>query len=110
VRAAMSAQRNKTDATDALAPAHIVRIGWFRQAHSMTASCYRQLLLLTRRHNLERKVLDLENTIRHSVKAFGIRIKGTGGGSFDAAMCQAAPDDPLTSELMEAMLAARAML
>lgn len=40
--AAMSAQRNKTDATDALALAHIVRTGWFRQAHIKTESCYRK--------------------------------------------------------------------
>lgn len=94
VRAAMSAQRNKTDATDALALAHIVR-------------CYRLRLLLTQRRNLKRKVLDLENTIRHSLKAFGIRIKGTGRGGFDAAVREAVADDTLTSELMDAMLAAR---
>src|SRR6266545_2233765 len=84
VRAAMSAQRNKTDATDALALAHIVRTGWFRQAHIKSESCYRRRLLLTQRRNLKRKVLDLENTMRHSLKAFGIRIKGTGRTGFDA--------------------------
>lgn len=110
VRAAMSAQRNKTDATDALALAHIVRTGWFRQAHIKTESCYRLRVLLTQRRNLKRKMLDLENTIRHSLKAFGIRIKGTGRTGFDAAVREAVADDALTSELMDAMLAARAML
>ncbi|RWO37558.1 MAG: IS110 family transposase, partial [Mesorhizobium sp.] len=33
VRAAMSAQRNKTDKADALGIAHIMRTGWFRQAY-----------------------------------------------------------------------------
>jgi transposase len=56
VRAAMFAQRNKTDATDALTLAHIVRTGWFRQAHIKTESCYRLRLLLRQRHNLKRKV------------------------------------------------------
>ena len=56
VRAAMSAQRNKTDAADALGLAHIVRTGWFRQAHIKTESCYRLRLLLTQRRNLKRKV------------------------------------------------------
>ena len=110
VRAAMSAQRNKTDATDALALAHIVRTGWFRQAHIKTESCYRLRLLLTQRRNLKRKVLDLENTIRHSLKAFGIRIKGTGRTGFDAAVREAVAGDALTSELMDAMLVARAVL
>jgi transposase len=34
VRAAMSAQRNKTDAANALGIAHIMRTGWFRSAQS----------------------------------------------------------------------------
>lgn len=89
VGAAMSAQRNKTDATDALALAHIVRTGWFRQAHIKMESCYRLRLLLTQRRNLKCKVLDLENTIRHSLKAFGIRIKGTGRTGFDEAVREA---------------------
>jgi len=110
VRAAMSAQRNKTDAADALGLAHILRTGWFRRAHIKTESCYRLRLLLTQRRNLKRKVLDLENTIRHSLKAFGIRIKGTGRTGFDKAVREAVADDALTSELMDAMLAARAML
>jgi transposase len=109
VRAAMSAQRNKTDAADALGLAHIVWTGWFRQAHIKTASCYRLRLLLTQRRNLKRKVLDLENTIRHSLKAFGIRIKGTGRTGFDTAVREAVVDDAVISELMDAMLAARAM-
>ena len=41
VRAAMSAQRNKTDAADALGIAHIMRTGWFRQAYIKTEACYR---------------------------------------------------------------------
>ncbi len=108
VRAAMSAQRNKTGA---LGLVHIVRTGWFRRAHVKTESCYRlRLLLLTQRRNLKRKVLDLENTIWHSLKAFGVRIKGTGRSGFDTAVCEAVAEDALTSELMDAMLAARAML
>jgi transposase len=69
----MSAQRNKTDAADALGIAHLMRTGWFRQVYIKTEASYRIRLLLTQRHNLKRKVLDVENTIRHSLKAFGAR-------------------------------------
>jgi transposase len=93
VRAAMSAQRNKTDAADALGLAHIVRTGWFRRTHIKTETCYRLRLLLTQRRSLKRKVLDLENTIRHSLKAFGVRIKGTGCTGFDAAVREAVAGD-----------------
>jgi transposase len=67
----MSAQRNKTDATDALGLAHIVRTGWFRTAHIKTEACYRLRLLLVQRRNLKRKFLDIENTIRHSLEIPG---------------------------------------
>jgi transposase len=48
VRAALKAQRNKTDKADALGIAHIMRTGWFRKAHIKSQPCYRLRLLLTR--------------------------------------------------------------
>lgn len=110
VRAAMSAQRNKTDEKDALGIAHIMRTGWFRAAHVKTEDCYRMRLLLTHRRNLKRKFLDLENAVRHSLKSFGIKLGGTSRGKFDQAVREATADDPLTAELMDAMLTARAAL
>lgn len=110
VRAAMSAQRNKTDQADALGIAHIMRTGWFRQAHIKSESCYRLRLLLTHRRNLKRKFLDLENAIRHSLKSFGVRLHRTGRGGFAQAVREAVAADPLISELIDAMLNARAAL
>lgn len=110
VRAAMSAQRNKTDKADALGIAHIMRTGWFRKAHIKSEPCYRMRLLLTQRRNLKRKFLDLENTIRHSLNSFGIRLGKVGRGAFKEAVRQAVANDALTSELMDAMLKARAAL
>ena len=40
--------------------------------------------------------------MRHSLKAFGIRIKGTGRTGSDKAVREAVAGDALTSELMEA--------
>jgi len=53
--------------------------------------------------------LVLENTIRHSLKAFGIRVKGTGRTGCDAAVREAVAGDGLASELMTAVLMVRAM-
>lgn len=69
----MSAQRNKTDKACALGIAHILRTGWFRQAHIKSESCY-------------------------------------GRGAFDQAVRTAVAKHPLSSELMDAMLSARAAL
>ncbi|BCG99820.1 IS110 family transposase [Mesorhizobium sp. 131-2-5] len=110
VRAALSAQRNKTDKADALGIAHIMRTGWFRQAHIKSEGCYRTKLLLTHRRNLKAKFFDLDNAIRHSLKAFGIRLGKVGRGAFEQAVRTAVADDPMTSELMDAMLLARAAL
>ena len=77
VRAALAAQRNKTDARPTRWRWRIsMRTGWFRQAHIKSEACYRLRLLLTHRRNLKRKFVDLENAIRHSLKAFGMRFKG----------------------------------
>jgi transposase len=110
VRAALKAQRNKTDKTDALGLAHIMRTGWFRQAHIKSADCYRLRLLLIHRRNLKRKFLDLENAIRHSLKSFGVRLHRTGRGAFAQAVREAVAGDALVAELIEAMLSARAAL
>ena len=110
VRAAMSAQRNKTDATDALGLAHLMRTGWFRQAHVKTEGAYRLKLLLTHRRNLKRKFLDLENAIRHSLKSFGVKLHKVGRAGFEQAVRDASAEDALTAELMDCMLTARAAL
>ncbi|MGD9713225.1 MAG: transposase, partial [Thermomicrobiales bacterium] len=73
-RAALSAMRNKTDRNDARGLAHILRTGWYRSVHIKSDASYRLRLLLTARRNIKRKFLDIENTIRHSLKAFGIRL------------------------------------
>jgi transposase len=110
VRAALKAQRNKTDRADALGIAHIMRTGWFRKAHIKSEACYRLRLLLTHRRNLKRKFLDIENAIRHSLKAFGIRLNRTGRGAFAQAVRESVAGDALVSELIDAMLNARAAL
>ena len=58
------------------------------------------------RRNLKRKFVDLENAIRHSLKAFG-SLKGIGRGGFAQAVREAVAGDPLVTELIEAMLRTR---
>jgi transposase len=65
---------------------------------------------LTQRRNLKAKFIDPENTIRHSLKAFGIKLGGTGRTGFDRAVRDAVANDALTSELMDAMPTVRAAL
>jgi transposase len=90
--------------------AHLMRTGWFRQAHVKTEGAYRLKLLLTHRRNLKRKFLDLENAIRHSLKSFGVKLHKVSRGGFEQAVREACAEDALTAELMDCMLTARAAL
>jgi transposase len=110
VRAAMAAQRNKTDKNDALALAQIMRTGWFRAVHIKSETAYRLRLLLTQRRNLKRKFVDLENSIRHSLKAFGIRLSPVSRGRFEAKVRELIGADPLLVGMIEPMLTVRAVM
>lgn len=83
-RAALSAMHNKTDRADAQGIAHNVRAGWFRQVQVKSNESYRLRLLLTHRRDLKRKFLDIENAIRHSIKAFGLKLGSASRGEFEA--------------------------
>ncbi len=106
----MSALRNKTDTTDALALAHLMRTGWVRPAPVKTEGAYGLKLLLTHRCNLKCKFLDLENAIRHTLKSFGVKLYKVSRGGFEQAVREACADDALTAELIDCMLTARAAL
>jgi transposase len=95
VHAALKAQRNKTDRNDARGIAQLVRSGWFNPIHVKSDASYRLRFLLGHRRTLKRKFLDLENTIRHSLKVF-VRELLTG--------------DLLLEGMTDSMLRARAAL
>ncbi|MBL8544298.1 MAG: IS110 family transposase [Hyphomonadaceae bacterium] len=111
VKAALKAQRNKTDRNDARGLAQMMRTGWFKSVHVKSEASYRLRLLLSNRRNLKRKFLDLENAVRHSLKAFGVKVSAQCGRmGFDAKVRELVGHDPMLSGLCDAMLRARAVL
>ena len=72
--AALEAQRNKTDKNDARGLAHLVRAGWYRPVHVKSQESHKIRLLLGHRRTLKRKLLDIENEIRQSLKVFGLMV------------------------------------
>ncbi|WP_316197053.1 IS110 family transposase, partial [Bradyrhizobium sp. SZCCHNS3053] len=72
--AALQAQRNKTDKNDARGLAHLVRAGWYRPVHVKSPESHKLRLLLAHRRTLKRKLLDIENEIRQSLKVFGLLV------------------------------------
>ena len=62
------------------------------------------------RRTLKRKFLDIENTIRHSLKVFGIKLGLVSRGKLGDAVMAAVAGDTLLEGLCGAMLAAREAL
>lgn len=98
VRAAMSAQRNKTDRADA--PGHRPS-----DAHGLVSPGPHQvaeLLLDTASADapaqFEGRVPRPVERLRHSLKAFGIRLSKVGRGAFEKAVRTAVAQDPLSCE------------
>jgi transposase len=105
--ATLKAQRNKTDKNDARGLAQLVRSGWFREAHVKSEASHRLKLLLNGRRLLKRKLMDIENEIRQSLKAFG---KVTGPrierSSFVKRTRDLVADDAVISAVIDCMLRA----
>lgn len=110
VRSALAAQRNKTDRNDALGIAHILRTGWFKKVHIKSEASYRLRLILTHRRTLKRKFIDVGNSIRQTLKAFGIVIGAVSRGKFEARVRALVAGDRLLEGMTDCMLRVRATL
>lgn len=109
-RAAMKAQRNKTDKHDARGLAHLVRSGWYRGVHIKSDASYRLRFLLAQRSTLTRKRVDIENSVRQSLKLFGLRMGLVNKHGFEKRARELVGDDPMLEGLVEAMLRVRTAL
>jgi transposase len=109
--AALDAQRNKTDKNDARGLAHLVRTGWFRAVHVKSDESQKLRLVLGHRRTLKRKLLDIENEIRHSLKVFGLMVGPRAQrASFEARVRELVARDALIAGVTECMLRAWAAL
>lgn len=95
----------KTDRRDASLIAQAMRTGLFKATHVKTDYSQRIRLLLRHRQSMVRRNKDMINTVRGSLKAFGIR---TGGGknTLYARRVREAIDDPMLLAMTEPLLTA----
>lgn len=111
VQTALSAMRNKTDRNDAKGIAQMMRTGWFREVHVKSDESHRLRILLANRRMLKRKFLDIENTIRGTLKVFGIKTGHISRAKFDHRMRELlCNEDPFLHEMIDPMLQARSVL
>ena len=95
----------KTDKRDARLIAQAMRTGLFKATHVKTDRSQRLRLLLRHRQSMVHRNKDLINTVRGTLKAFGIR---TGGGknTLYARRVRKAIDDPMLLAMTEPLLTA----
>ena len=84
MRSSLSAMRNKTDRNDALGIAQMMRMGWYRAVHIKGQENQRLRTMLANRKLLKRKLVDLENHIRGSLRIHGLRVGSIARGKFEA--------------------------
>ena len=77
-----SASPVKTDRKDAQAIAQAMRMGFFRAVHMKTRASLEARLLLTNRSLVLRQRLQIQNTIRGTLKGFGVKFGTASTGRF----------------------------
>ena len=74
MKAALSAQLNKSDRNDARGIAHMMRVGLYRPVHVKTLTSQKRRMLLTSRQLLQAKAIDIENDLRGTLRNFGLKV------------------------------------
>lgn len=108
--AALSAMRNKTDRNDARGIAQMMRTGWFRKVHVKSAASQELRLLLVNRRTLVAKRRDIDNTIRGTLKVFGLKVGQVSRLRFEARVIELLAKHPRLVEMVRPMLVAREAL
>ena len=107
----LSTMRNKTDRNDARGIAHLMRLGWFKAVHVKSQDALRLRMLLGCRKLVVRKLVDVENDIRGTLRAFGLKVGSISRGRFAARVIALTEQaDPLIAELSLRLLAIRETL
>ena len=110
MHAALSARINKTDRNDARGIAQMMRVGLFKAVHVKTPASQHRRLLLTSRKLLQRKIYDIENDLRGSLRNFGLKVGVVGTAKFDDRIRALVSDHPVIAAIVGPLLEARAVL
>lgn len=100
----------KTDRNDARAIAQAMRVGWYTAVHVKTAESQELRLLLTNRKTLQTTRVALENEIRGTLKAFGLKVGRVSTLAFEARVIELTVDRQRLHAMVRPMLAARQAL
>jgi transposase len=110
VHAAFGAMRVKTDRNDARGLAQLVRLGWFKSVHVKAPSAQETRALLNARRFLVDKITSIENSMRASLRNFGLKVGVVSRRTWPTRARELASGTPTLELLVEAMLKVREVL
>jgi transposase len=64
--------------------AQMMRLDWYRAVHVKNIDMQKMRSLLANRKVLKRKLIDIENHIRGTLRAYGLPMGAVGRGSYEA--------------------------
>lgn len=105
MKAFASASPVKTDRKDAEAIAQAMRVGLFREVHIKSRASLEARAVLTNRSLALRQRLQLQNTLRGTLKGFGLKLGQVSAGGFVARVREAIADQPMLQAAIEPLLA-----
>lgn len=98
----------KTDRIDARAIAQAMRVGWYTAVHVKSDTSQELRVLLRNRKTVVEQRVTLDNEIRGTLKAFGIKLGKVGEGRFGEAVVAAIEARrPVLLAMVKPLLAAR---
>ena len=108
MRVSLSTMRNKTDRNDARGIAQMMRLGWYRAVHVKNIEMQKMRSPLANRKLLKRKLIDIENHICGTLRAYGLLMGAVGRGSYETRARELLEhSDSIFSVMIEIMLDAR---
>ena len=110
VKAALSAMTVKTDRKDARGIAQLIRMGWFRPVHAKSIGSQEVRALLVGRKQLQRKLKDVELSIRGILRGFGLKVGQVTRPRFEGRIRELVAGQSMLEQVTAAMLLARASL
>ena len=110
MKSALSAMRQKTDRNDARGIAHMMRMGWFRAVYAKSDDSQELRILLTHRKTLLSKLLAIDNELRGTLKAFGLKVGRTTRLTFERRVLELVAERPRVDAITRPMLRVRAVL
>ena len=110
MKAALSAQLNKSDRNNTRGIAQIIHVGLYRPVHVKTLASQERRLLLTNRKLLQDKMLDIERELRGTLRNFGLKVAVVSRTKFKAQIEELVNASPRLAALVRPLLVARRAL